>query len=91
MLWSPAFSGRGHPRRILDLARAGQVELFTSPALLAELEDVLSRRKFARRLDLAGVGLQDLVLGYAALARVILPAKRRWEGEGHDDGHSLGS
>jgi putative PIN family toxin of toxin-antitoxin system len=65
----------GPSRRILTLARTGQLELFTSPALLAELEDVLSRRKFSRRLDLAGVGLQDLVLGYAALARVVLPAK----------------
>jgi putative PIN family toxin of toxin-antitoxin system len=65
----------GPPRRILDLARTGQVELFTSPTLLAELEDVLSRRKFIRRFELAGVGLQDLVQGYAALARVILPAE----------------
>lgn len=66
---------RGHPRRILDLVRTGQVDLFTSPALLAELEDVLSRRKFTRRMVLAGVELQDLVTGYAALARVILPAR----------------
>jgi uncharacterized protein len=65
----------GPPRRILDLARTGQVELFTSPVLLAELEDVLSRRKFIRRLDLAGVAPQDLVQGYAALARVILPTE----------------
>ena len=63
----------GHPRRILNLARAGQVEFFTSPVLLAELEDVLSRRKFIRRLELAGVGLQELIQGYATLARVILP------------------
>jgi uncharacterized protein len=63
----------GPPRQILDLARTGQAELFTSPTLLAELEDVLSRRKFIRRLELAGVGLQTLVQGYAALARVILP------------------
>jgi len=65
----------GPSRRILELARTGQVELFTSPVLLAELEDVLSRKKFARRLDLAGVGLQDLVLGYATLAQVVLPAE----------------
>lgn len=64
----------GHSRRILELARTGRVELFTTPALLAELEDVLARKKFTRRLNLAGVERQDLVLGYAALARVILPA-----------------
>jgi len=65
----------GPSRRTLALARTGQLELFTTPALLAELEDVLSRKKFTRRLDLAGVGHQDLVLGYAALAQVIRPAK----------------
>jgi putative PIN family toxin of toxin-antitoxin system len=65
----------GPPRRILNLAKTGRVELFTSPVLLAEIEDVLSRRKFIRRLELAGVELQDLVQGYAALARVILPAE----------------
>jgi len=67
LLWS------GPPRRILDLARAGAIDLFTSPELLSELEDVLSRRKFSRRLALAGVEPRELVLGYAALARVILP------------------
>jgi putative PIN family toxin of toxin-antitoxin system len=65
----------GPSRQVLTLARDGQIELFTSPTLLAELEDVLSRRKFTRRLDLAGVGRQDLILGYATLARVILPAE----------------
>ncbi len=71
LLWS------GHPRQLLDLARSGQIDLFTSPALLAELEDVLSRKKFRRRLDHAGVELEELVLGYAALARVIVPAEIR--------------
>jgi putative PIN family toxin of toxin-antitoxin system len=65
---------QGPPRRILDRARTGSIELFTSPDLLAELEDVLGRRKFARRLDLAGIEPHELVIGYAALARVILPA-----------------
>ncbi len=36
---------------------------------------MLSRRKFARRLNLAGVERQDLVLGYAALARIVSPAR----------------
>lgn len=68
LLWS------GPSRRFLDRARRGEVQLFTSPALLAELEDVLSRRKFRRRFELAQVEPQELILGYAALARVVLPA-----------------
>jgi uncharacterized protein len=61
----------GNPRRVLDAARDGIIELFTSSALLEELEDVLSRERFAIRLEAAGVTLGELVLGYAALATVI--------------------
>jgi putative PIN family toxin of toxin-antitoxin system len=63
----------GLPRLLLDKARTQELELFTSVILLAELEDVLRRRKLARRLMLAGVELKDLVLGYAALATVVQP------------------
>jgi len=62
---------RGNPRRILDTARDGIIELYTSPVLLEELEDVLRREKFARRLAAANVTVQDLVSGYSALAIVI--------------------
>ena len=41
---------RGKQRRILDAARDGIVELCISDALLYELEDVLSRPKFSKRL-----------------------------------------
>ena len=66
---------RGNPRRVLDAARAGDLDLFTTAVLLAELEDVLGREKFAGRLASAGVAPRDLVLGYAALASVIEPAE----------------
>lgn len=62
---------RGNPRRVLDAARDGIIELFTSSALLEELEDVLSREKFAMRLEEANVSTHELVLGYTALASVI--------------------
>ena len=62
---------RGNPRRVLDAARDGIIELFTSAVLLEELEDVLSREKLALRLEAAQVTAHELVLGYAALATVI--------------------
>lgn len=65
---------RGIPRQVLDAARAGTIQLFTSAVLLAELEDVLLRPKFAQRLVLAGTTAHELVLGYAALAAVVEPA-----------------
>ncbi len=54
--------------------RAGSLELFTSAALLAELEDVLAREKFTARLRQANVTPCELVLGYATLARLLEPA-----------------
>jgi uncharacterized protein len=66
---------KGAPRQVLDLARNGVITLFTNPELLAELADVLGREKFAQRLEQAQVTVNDLVYGYATLARVIRPQK----------------
>ena len=65
---------RGNPRRILDAAHTGDIRLFTTAVLLVELEDVLSREKFASRVASINVTPHDLVLGYAALASVLEPA-----------------
>lgn len=62
---------RGKPRRVLDAARDGIIELFTSTGLLKELEDVLGREKFAPRLVAAQVTAHELMLGYAALAMAV--------------------
>lgn len=62
---------RGNPRRVLDAARDGIIELFTSPVLLEELADVLRRERFAKRLEAANVTAEELVEGFAALAAVI--------------------
>jgi len=64
----------GNPRQVLEAARAGTLQLYTSAALLAEIEEVLQRAKFAQRLSLAGVASHTLVMGYAALAWLIEPA-----------------
>ena len=64
----------GPPRHVLDAARDGDLTLFTTGELLAELQDVLARPKFAERLKLAGVGADELVVAYAALATVVQPA-----------------
>lgn len=64
----------GPPRLVLDAARSGRIELFTSAILLAELEDVLRREKFAQRLALANALPRELLLGYAVLASIIDPA-----------------
>ncbi len=65
------FLWRGNSRRILDVARDGIIELYTSPVLLAELKGVLIREKFASRLAASNVTAQELVSGYRALATTI--------------------
>ena len=65
---------RGRPRQLLDAARSGRVEVFTSRLLLAELEDVLSRDKFTDQLQRAGLTAHYLVVRYGALAKLVEPA-----------------
>ena len=68
------FWDSGPPARLIDAASTRGLELFTSIALLAELTRILAREKFARHVDASGLSIDDLVLGYAALASVIAPA-----------------
>ena len=65
---------QGRPRQLLDAARSGRVEMFTSRLLLAELEDVLSRDKFVDQLRRAGLTAHYLVVRYGALAKLVEPA-----------------
>lgn len=44
LLWN------GTPRLLLESAREGSVELYTSIPLLAELTDILNRDKFQKKL-----------------------------------------
>ncbi len=69
-----AFLWGGTPRRILDAARRGTLMLFTSAALIAELEDVLSREKFAKRITDVGSSVTDMLGDYLALAQLVRPA-----------------
>lgn len=55
MLVSAALSRLGNPAKIVEAARVGRFVLVTSPKLLAELNDALSRTKIASRLDPEGL------------------------------------
>ena len=61
----------GNERRLLDAARDGIVELFTSPRLQEEFEDVMSRPKFASRLAAKDISAWYLVDSYSALATLV--------------------
>jgi uncharacterized protein len=64
----------GTPGRLIEAAKAGRVELVSSAPLLAELQGVLSRPKFAQQLAQRNVTVADVFDGYAALVRLVVPA-----------------
>lgn len=64
----------GTPGRLIDAAEGQRIELASSAALLAELQGVLSRQKFAKQLAKRGLTVSDVFDGYAALARIVMPA-----------------
>jgi uncharacterized protein len=68
LLWN------GVPAQLLDAAKIGEIEIFTSTFLLAELAGILTRAKFAKALAATGLSREELVLGYAELATLIVPA-----------------
>lgn len=61
----------GNPRRILEAAHSGAIELFTSRKLIAELEEVLGRGKFAAILSKAEISPKEIVRNYRLVANVI--------------------
>lgn len=63
----------GPPRRLIDLARARSLMMFTSLILLAELAEVIARDKFAHRVHLAGLSAAELVHDYQRLAYIVEP------------------
>lgn len=67
LLWN------GPPRRLLDLAIDGALELYSSPVLLDELVHSLGHKKFATRIRHAATSVESLVTRYTALVSVVVP------------------
>lgn len=89
-LVSALLSPKGPPRRLLDDARAQAFELCSSPVLMAELLDVVSREKFARRFTQAGLTPLGIVGEIRRLATMAAPASvPRVVAEDADDDHVL--
>jgi putative PIN family toxin of toxin-antitoxin system len=67
MLWG------GSPLLLLQARREKQVELYTSTPMLAELTDILNRRKFERKIAASLLTVDQLVDGYAELTQLVRP------------------
>ncbi|GAP38667.1 hypothetical protein ISF6_5220 [Piscinibacter sakaiensis] len=68
LLWN------GPPRRLLQAAIDGEVDLFSSAVLLNELAHTLGYSKFDKRIESFGTSIAALVAQYAALASLVSPA-----------------
>lgn len=63
----------GAPRRLLQPRFEQRIALFTSLPLLAELGDILGRRKFEKKIAASMMSVDQLVSGYSSLAAVVRP------------------
>lgn len=81
LLWN------GSPRRLLQVTEYGQgVRLFSSAPLLAELADILSRRKFEKKIAASLLSVDQLVDLYADRIAVVRPVTiPRWAPDPDDD------
>ncbi len=61
----------GTPYELIAAATEERVELYSSPALLEELADVLGRVKFVRRLQQAQRTVAQLIEQYRGLVEVV--------------------
>ncbi|MFN0305012.1 MAG: putative toxin-antitoxin system toxin component, PIN family [Burkholderiales bacterium] len=73
VLVSAVLAPHGPPRRLLDDARVQVFELCSSPMLIAELLDVVSREKFAKRIVQAGLTPLEIVGEIRRLATMTAP------------------
>jgi putative PIN family toxin of toxin-antitoxin system len=76
------------PRRwLLEAAIAGEVELYSSAVLLAELAHTLGYAKFAGRIEAFGTRIAALVAQYSALVSLVAPSSvpRIVAGDADDD------
>jgi putative PIN family toxin of toxin-antitoxin system len=63
----------GMPYRLLQAAADGDIELYTSPALLAELRSVLAREHLASRLARQQSSAEQAIRFYGELAISVSP------------------
>jgi putative PIN family toxin of toxin-antitoxin system len=66
-----AFLWGGVPKQFLAAARVQSVTLYTSATLIAELEEILAREKFAERLVRVGSSVEEILGDYRALAKLV--------------------
>lgn len=68
LLWN------GPPRRLLQAAAEGEVDLYSSTVLLDELAKTLGHSKFTARIAAFETSIAALIAHYTALVSLVMPA-----------------
>lgn len=63
----------GLPQLLLQAAREKRVTLYTSMPLLAELTDILGRRKFEKKIEASTLSIDQIVDRYGELTSIVRP------------------
>lgn len=70
-----AVLGSGPPSRLIEFATEGEVDLFSSAELIAELAEVLHRSHVSRRLARKGRSSSEVLALYEDLVEHVIPAE----------------
>lgn len=81
----------GVPRRLLRVGRVEGVELYSSPPLIAELTDVLSRPKFKSKIAASLLTVDQLIDLYAELVALVRPVPTQRLAPDPDDDVVIGT
>lgn len=68
-----AFLWGGMLRALFAAARDQKITLLTSHVLIAELEEIITRAKFAKRLTLVRTSFEEIMGDYITLAQLVHP------------------
>ncbi len=63
----------GRPFSLMQAATEGRLQLYTSPALIEELLDVLTREHLAPKLESRRSSIEKAVMLYSGLAAMVVP------------------
>ena len=86
----PGLLWNGPPRRLLQAAIDGEVDLFSSAVLLDELAHTLGSSKFTKSIERFGTSIEALVAQHTALVSLVAPASvPRLVANDSDDDHVI--
>ncbi|MBH8555907.1 putative toxin-antitoxin system toxin component, PIN family, partial [Nostocaceae cyanobacterium CENA357] len=60
-VWVSGLLWRSVPGRIFDLAAANKITIYTSEAILADVEEILARKKFQSKINALNTTVKELL------------------------------